>query len=191
MGIYTYMYTPISSELWGCEAALVGFMFIPSPKLDVSNLNWRMFFLVCWNRQHVETMNLSTMGYSLLTTLRHYVLITVGCAMLFWLRFLYVFMFVIHASNSVIHNPGVSILCSNLQEYPLSPRCVCIVYVYAHVHTIQDVTFHLWLLVRGSTLQTYCIGMLQNIFSIFAFNIIFNNPFTLILNFPPNNKHCE
>ena len=149
------------------------------------------FFLVCWNRQHVETMNLSTMGYSLLTTHRHYVLITVGCAMLFWLRFLYVFMFVIHASNSVIHNPGVSILCSNLQEYPLSPRRVCIVYVYAHVHTIQDVTFHLWLLVRGSTLQTYCIGMLKNIFSILAFNIIFNNPFTLILNVPPNNKHCK
>ena len=44
MGIYTYMYTPISSELWGCEAALVGFMFISSPKLDVSNLNWRRFF---------------------------------------------------------------------------------------------------------------------------------------------------
>lgn len=146
------------------------------------------FFLVCWNRQHVETMNLSTMGYSLLTTHRHYVLITVGCAMLFWLRFLYVFMFVIHASNSVIHNPGVSILCSNLQEYPLSPRRVCIVYVYAHVHTIQDVTFHLWLLVRGSTLQTYCIGMLKNIFSILAFNIIFNNPFTLILNVPPIRK---
>ena len=58
--IYLYIYIPISSELWGCEAALVVFMFILSPKLDVSNLNWRRIFLgllkppACWNYEFVH-----------------------------------------------------------------------------------------------------------------------------------------